>query len=211
MSALDKLADIASAPLSLHGAMISAQVRSQAGSHAQQLEHILTRRNGFFAFEGALHVFPATAAPAEYTLEDWNAPDVWRDAYGHLAEDGLYFAEDVFGNQFLLRDSKVHGFDAETAETTLIADDLEGWAAALLAEYDSLTGYPLAHEWQLRNGPVPAGHRLVPKRPFVIGGGYEVDNLRAVPVVRGMRWRGEIARQLVDLPDGESVKIKSLP
>jgi hypothetical protein len=122
------------------------------------------------------------------------------------------FSPRIFSEtSFFLLGGKIYSFDAETAERTLIADELEGWAAAILSDYERLTSFPLAHEWQLQNGPLRLGYRLAPKKPFVIGGGYNLDNLRAVLAVRGMRWRGEISRQLIDLPDGQPVTVKLLP
>jgi hypothetical protein len=144
------------------------------------------------------------------TLAEWNRPDLWRDAYGGLANNGLYFAEDAFGNQFCIRGDNVCAFDAETAETRIVASGIEQWAEAILDDYSYWSGFAVSHKWQLQNGALPPGSRLVPKQPFVIGGEYTPENLRAVAAVRGMRWRGELARQIQELPDGSPIKLKAL-
>ena len=79
------------------------------------------------------------------------------------------------------------------------------WASVLLDDYETLTGYPVAHEWQRRNGPIPRGRRLLPKVPFALGGDFELDNLYAADAVDGMRVRGNLALQIRDLPDGAKV------
>lgn len=37
-----------------------------------------------------------------------------------------FFAEDVFGGQFCIKDSKVYTFDPETGSLGYLADDIEG-------------------------------------------------------------------------------------
>jgi len=89
-----------------------------------------------------------------------------------------------------------------------MAESLESWAAEILGDYKFRTGYPLAHDWQLRNGVIADGTRLVPKRPFVLGGDFSVDNLYVLDSVRGMRLRADLAAQLRDLPDGATVNYR---
>jgi hypothetical protein len=118
-----------------------------------------------------------------------------------MADGTWFFAEDVFGCQFAIADEDVVVFDPETGASQRLASDLEGWAAAVLQDYEVLTGYPVGHAWQQAHGPLPAACRLVPTIPFVLGGEFDVANLHAVERVRGMRLRASIAVQLRDLPD----------
>ena len=120
----------------------------------------------------------------------------------------LFFAEDIFGNQFCIKGKDISSFDAETGATKPLASSLEEWAAAILTDYQLLTGHKLAHEWQVRNGPMPINRRLVPKIPFVVGGAYAVDNLYAGDTITSLRYRGEFAVQIRDVPDGGKVRLK---
>ncbi len=210
MQNLDRLIEIGGPSLSPPNVAMPENVRRDAGAMATELELLLNRKNGFVAFESSLHIFPLGPAIMDCTLAEWNGPDLWRDAYGSLAREGLYFAEDVFGNQFCIRGNNVCAFDAETGETKIISPGLEQWAEIMLEDYSYWSGFPLAHKWQMHNGPLPPGSRLVPKQPFVIGGEYTSENLRAVPAVRGMRWRGELAKQIHELPNGTPIKLKAL-
>jgi hypothetical protein len=157
----------------------------------------LCEKNGFYAFENALHVFPIGSEASVMDLRTWNSPALWRDAYADLAEGILFFAEDVFGNQFCIKNDKVGSFDAETGTVQPLANSLNGWAKAVLSWREMHTGCPLAHEWQTNNRPLEAGERLLPKVPFVSGGEYSVDNLYVLDAVKGMRLRGDIARHFV--------------
>jgi hypothetical protein len=210
MKHLEKLIEIGGPSLSPLNIAMPQSVRDKAGSMASELERLLTRKNGFVAFESSLHILSLGAVAMDCTLDEWNKPDLWRDAYGRLASEGLYFAEDAFGNQFCVREGKVCAFDAETAEMRIVSPGLEQWAEVVLGDYAYWSGFPLAHDWQLQNGPLPTGSRLVPKQPFVIGGEYALQNLRAVSAVRGMRWRGGIAKQIHELPNGSPVRLQTL-
>lgn len=168
---------------------------------------LLGRRNGFYAFESALHVFPVCAERAD-DLRTWNHDGLWRNAYGDMAENLLFFAEDIFGGQFTFTGSDVAYFNPETASLELIADSVEGWASRILTDFNVLTGYPLAHEWQQLHGPIAEGERLVPRVPFVAGGEFSLENLVAVNSVEAMRYRGFLATQIRDLPEGATIQLE---
>jgi len=134
-----------------------------------------------------------------------------RNWYQGLTDGLFFFAEDAFGGQFAIRNNDIVSFDPESGEIELLAQSPEEWAAKILLNYAQLTGYPLAHSWQIINGPIPMGKRLLPKIPFILGGRYEDGNLYAVDAVKGMQYRGELWQQLRDLPDGAQVRLKALP
>jgi hypothetical protein len=176
-----------------------------------ELFGMLNIKNGFYAFEHALHVFPlGSDVTGVMTFEDWNSQTLWRGAYENLADDFLFFAEDVFGDQFCLAKLQkgVFRFHAETAETVLVANSLEKWAELILSNYEFETGWPLAHEWQMKSGTLEFGHRLQPKIPFVFGGEYKLDNLWSGDAVEGMLFKADIALKTKNLPDGTKIQFK---
>lgn len=180
-----------------------------------ELREMLNRKNGFYAFESALHVLPiADQGNPRCDCIDimaWNSAEAWRECYGNELADVVFFAEDIFGVQFGIRGQTVITFDPESSDMCVVASSVDDWAARLLADYAQLTGYPLAHAWQQLNGPLPPGRRLLPKVPFILGGKYDVDNLVSIDALRGMQYRGDMWRQIRDLPDGAQVRLKPLP
>jgi hypothetical protein len=174
----------------------------------RELFEWLSEKNGFYAFESALHIFPLGTKDGVMDLESWNSSTLWRDAYGDLANGYLFFGEDTFGNQFCLKPDGIGSFDAETAQVTHLANSLSDWARLVIKEYELHTGYPLAHGWQLANRPLAPGERLLPKMPFVTGGDYTIENLYATDCVEGMRFRGEIAVHIQYIPEGAQVQFK---
>jgi len=173
-----------------------------------ELSELLSGRNGFYAMEGTLHVFGSGRAVVGRSLEEWNDNAGWRAEYDGLADDYLFFAEDVFGSQFALLDDRVLTFDPETGDSETMATSLEDWADKLLAEPDILAGSSLGHSWQLSNGALTPGARLAPKRPFVLGGDFVESNLYMLDAVQGMSVRAELALQIRDLPDGTQIRYR---
>ncbi|HYE53750.1 MAG TPA: hypothetical protein VD996_02870 [Chitinophagaceae bacterium] len=200
---LSKLLSISSPPLS---PAVKAPAVNAKETVIKQLYSLLEKRNGFYAFENALHVFALTPSPGQFSLSQWNDPALWISNYGGLADGMLFFAEDILGMQFGIKENKIYTFEPEYAAVELIATDLEGWAKAILDDYNYLTGYPLAHDWQMEHGSLPPGKRLAPKIPLVGGGKLDVSNMYAADPVQLMRFRGMIAQKIKDLPDGTRIK-----
>ncbi|ELS32848.1 MULTISPECIES: SMI1/KNR4 family protein [Pseudanabaena] len=204
----EKLVSIGSHPLGEELPYLSQTLLDFASSLADDLYNLLSKKNGFLAFESALHVFPAENSSLIMTLETWNSDNLWRNNYGTLVKNCLFFAEDIFGGQFCIFEDKIYSFDPETGTKEFVANNIEQWAKAILSDYNVLTGFPLAHEWQKKNGNLPIDKRLLPKIPFVVGGDFVVDNLYSVDSVQGMKIRADIAQQIKDLPDGAKINIR---
>jgi len=208
-SSTRKLLEISGAPLCGGNPNVpEVLLRKCSPDLAAEYLKLLEGKNGFFAFESALHAFPAGKATAGYDLENWNRPTGWIADYGDAARDYLFFAEDVFGEQFAIRGDGIYRFDPENGTGTLLTNSIEQWAERILEDYHTETGYKLAHEWQMKNGRLDAKNRLTPKKPFILGGEFDIDNLFALDAERAMRLRADISRQIKDLPPGSQVEIR---
>jgi hypothetical protein len=213
---IEKLISIGSTPLASKPDSTLGSPIYAGNDRYIELEKMLALKNGFYAFESALHVFPAPASrvispQSQLNLIEWNKHDLWRSEYDGLVDGLFFFAEDAFGVQFAIHGDLIVSFDPETGEIKNIASTLEGWAELILSDYPLMTGYPIAHAWQQINGMLQVGKRLLPKTPFILGGEFEINNLIAVDAVDGMRYRGELWRQLRDLPDGTQIRLSALP
>ncbi len=173
---------------------------------SSELLSMLHEKNGFYAFESALHVFPISSRDC-MSLQEWNSDSLWRKGYQDLAAGLLFFAEDVFQDQFCLSTSGVVRFDAETGRTEPYAESIEGWARRVLSHYHVDTGWTLASKWQQEKGSLCPGYRLMPKIPFFLGGQYSLDNLWEGEAVEGMRFKASLAIQTRNIPDGQRVRL----
>jgi len=202
--AVERLLSISSEPLAT--SPTSDPVFIKTYRLGLELLHLLQKKNGFYCFENALHVFPISSRDC-MSLEEWNSDSLWRTGYGELADGLLFFAEDIFQRQFCLSEEGVIRFDSETGKRTPMAVTIENWAEKLLQNYAAETGWRFASQWQAQNGHVPPGKRLMPKIPFFLGGAYSLENLWIGEAVEGMRFKADLALQTRDVPDGSKVRL----
>lgn len=205
MENLQKLVSLGSQPL--------LNEVQPASSHAslQWLEMVLpllVLKNGFYAFESAVHVFPLGKKGGVMDIEQWNSENLWRHEYRGLADNLLFFAEDAFGYQFCAGKSGISMFNPEDASIRHIAGDIDGWAREVLDDYEELSAYPFARDWQRINGPLQEGRRLIFKIPLVLGGKTEMANVGDIDAVEAMRFRGDLWNQIKDVPPGASIELE---
>jgi len=198
---VDRLLSVASPPILDE---VDSSIASPEAEHL--VDALLSQRNGFYAFESALHVFASGAVEVpERSLEDWNSPSLWQGSYGSLAPRGVAFAEDIFGGQFILQGGQIYSFNPETAELSLFAEDIPGWCEGVLARYNYVTGWKVAHDWQSRNGSLRVGHRLIARLPFFAGGEFTSENVVPVESVTALRYLAHLAKKISNVPDGHQV------
>ena len=160
--------------------------------------------NGLIACEGALLIRPLNPVVEIYDLEEWNRKPLWKDKYSFIdLAPVCFFAENAFGEQWGVIDDKIVFFDPETGELSLFAENIDDWAKIILDDYEYHTAWPLMHDWQVDNGAIGYGYRLIPIKPFVMEGEFAVDNLHSVKDVDGMLYRGDIAVQLYNSEHGD--------
>lgn len=203
-----KLLSIAGEPLIDSSPVFNKIVLDLAGNLGKELQNLLLQKNGFYCFESALHFFPSGLSDNTISLEHWNSLELWKQHYSFLADEYLFFAEDIFGGQFCIVKDKICTFDPETGDIEKIANNFETWAKCILDEYDFLTGFSLAHSWQEKYGEIPPGTRLLPKIPFIYGGEFKIDNLYLLDSITGMKLRADLAQQIQNSPDGTKIKFK---
>jgi hypothetical protein len=129
-SKIEKVLSIASPPLRPSIPEIP-HILAEKGERRQELYGMLEMRNGFFAFESALHIYPLGSGEG-LDLERWNSASLWRSEYEDMTEGLLFFAEDAFGYQFAIRDDSIVSFDPETGEVADFAETLEDWSNRIL-------------------------------------------------------------------------------
>lgn len=203
MRFLDKLLNVGGQAISTE---TPERVSLPVGAFWDDFFRLVARKNGFYAFEGALHLFPS-AKEGCMPVRLWNSSELWRYTYNGLFSSEIhFFAEDAFGCQFGASGDAVYFLNAETGYLKMHSQCLEEWAEKLLKDYAVETGYPLAHEWQVKNGRIPGNCRLVPEVPFVLGGKFAVDNLIPVRSIQAMRYYGKLASDLAVRKDGEVIR-----
>jgi hypothetical protein len=201
---VNKLIEISSAAI-CHGSASIAD--SDAMGLRSDIVNMLAAKNGFYAFKAALHVFPRCNHDSHENLGHWNDFENWKSAYGELLGSATCFAQDVFGEQFATLGADIVGFNPESGAIRPLASTIEDWACRILADYETMTGYPFANDWQETFRVLRDNERLMPKRPFILGGTYDVNNLYAFDALQAMRLRGDIYRQIANVPEGSDIRV----
>lgn len=174
---------------------------------AQELLSWLGKKNGFYAYQTSLHVFPVNQNPDFMDLETWNQQKYWCGAYGELSQSCVFFAEDIFGGQFCFYQNGIYSFNPETGDKTFMGANLEAWAEQIFSKLDYWTGFSLAKQWIEQNGYLTPQQRLAPVQPFFLGGTYDIGNLKAVDALESLRFRGAMAQKLMTVPEGQNISL----
>jgi hypothetical protein len=194
--------------LSQSEASLPHSIMAQAGSLANDLYNMLHEKNGFFLFGPALHVFPCESNELSWGIVDWNMPGLWKHEYSSFVDLGLCFAEDIFGNQFCIKDGSVFSFDVETGNLKQIASSLDDWAGLILGNDRFWTGWPIAQQWSEIHGAFPLHKRFHAATPFCCGGSYGLENLRPIDAGEMMAGWGSFATQIRNIPEGDQFQLK---
>ncbi|MFC0181009.1 SMI1/KNR4 family protein [Thorsellia kenyensis] len=204
---INKLLEISSSSLSSRKVMMHELFELGTSERVDELHSILNRSNGFYTFEGAFHLYSLESIDNTLGLVDWNRNDLWINDYNGLTQGALFFAQDIFGNQFSLLNNNIHLFNIETGQFEFLAKDFDSFCKLLLTDFNFLTGYSFANSWQVIHGKLPNGKRLSPKIPFVLGGQYDMNNLFLADSVNLMKTNGNIAAQIQNIQDGTKINL----
>lgn len=145
------------------------------------------------------------------SIKEWNAPNLWRDEYKFITGELVCFAEDAFGNQFAVQDKKqiVH-IEGETGEVLESWQSVDLWCKDVIERPNEITGRSLLSRWESGRRVLRDGFRITPRTPLVLGGTLALDELVSIMDVELMRFRGNLATQIRDLPDGTTIKLRTV-
>lgn len=166
--------------------------------------------NGGFFLSQALVLYPHTQMSAYPDVEVVN--QTLKDEYGSHFANLVAFGEDIFGNQFCFGADRreVVFFNVEDASKSVMGASFEEWADCFIKDFDYYSGYTYSLEWQKENR-LDSNQRLCPKKPFTIGGDYNVGNFYASEYPKFIELNASVAKQLHDLPDGTRVRLNIQP
>ncbi|HEX6103953.1 MAG TPA: hypothetical protein VFZ26_00130 [Gemmatimonadales bacterium] len=174
-----------------------------------ELAAALRARNGCVAFQGGLHVRGATRAPVWHSLRDaWEGPDALHRLFPEVRTDDVPFAEDAFGDQFLVRDGRVLRVSGELGELSVVADSLESFFTRLLADPEEMLDYAPLLGFLSDGGRLQPGQLLAAYPPFALEAEGAERELRPADALERRRLLAELAGRLHGLPDGTEVRLE---
>ncbi|HEX4265833.1 MAG TPA: hypothetical protein VH597_15975 [Verrucomicrobiae bacterium] len=166
------------------------------------LSRILADTNGFILHEGAVHVRGASLSPEWHSLRAaWRGQHAFCTLYEGIGPADIPFAQDQFGDQFLIRDNVVLRLFAETGEVELLTETVEEFFCGLSADVEHFLNVGLTH-------PLQPGELLLAYPPFVFQQSGATASLKPVRADEVILFHADLARQIRDVPDDGYVEFK---
>ncbi|MBX3739546.1 MAG: hypothetical protein KF712_01040 [Akkermansiaceae bacterium] len=168
-----------------------------------ELREIIEPTGGFILHYGAIHFRGCADEP------DWNSLLLasrsgrsMMHLYPAVDVDDIPFAQDQFGDQYLLRGVEVMRLDAETGTISVFARCLTEFMDGIEADIEGYLNVGLEHRLQ-------PGQGFLAYPPFCMAesrGG--TSSFKAVPMDELIRFHADLARQIADLPDGGEIRFE---
>lgn len=214
-SAVKQLLDLMGAELGppLAGSEAGLDLIAAHAERGSELADLLLDRNGCYSSTRALLIRPLQSDAAPKGIVEWNAEGGWRSHFKADLAGALFFAEDLFGEQFAVRQNAVWRFEPESADWSFCAPTLGAWAESLLDEEGQPElEAPLAKQWQAQHGKIPSGKRLRPPIPFIFkeSANASLDDFRPIPEDEVMGFLATIANALRDVPAGGQIQLRTV-
>jgi len=167
----------------------------------EALRELLNWANGFVLHGGALHVRGASLAPEWHSLRTaWLGDEAFHKGYASMRPDDVPFAQDIFGDQFLLRDEVVMRLFAESGEIEMMAEDIDEFFAAINID---LEGY-----LNVQPGQLEPGQLLLAYPPFCFEEASADIEFSPLPASEVIKFHAQLAAQLKDVPEGAKIEFK---
>lgn len=171
--------------------------------------HFLSKYNGGYFFQGALHLYGFDAS------KDWHDA-LLINAMVQKAYEPFSFSKtiycfgcDLFFNQYGFFEGNVVMLEIYSGELTVLASSFDEWVALLAHEGDFYSGYSLLEKWTKERERLEKGERLAATIPFVVGGEYKIENLHLLRQDKLMAFAAFFANEIKDLPDGSNILLKT--
>jgi hypothetical protein len=162
--------------------------------------------NGGFFYDYSLQLYSINTSFEFHDIIKVN--EVIKKEYGGIVADDFFFGQEIFGNQFGYSNDGIIFLNSETGEREKIANNFDDWIEVLKADLDYLTGKNIAKVWNNSNVSFTPNERLYPKKPFVMGGEYKIENLFPLGYPKYISAYANIANQIHNLPNGTKLKLK---
>jgi hypothetical protein len=163
--------------------------------------------NGGYFYNNALHLLGSNEGDLDFDIFVFN--HFVKDIYKSKVDGFFFFAEDLFGQLYAFRDSKVFLFFIDAAEYELVADSFEDWIDIVINDPDYYLGYTFAQTADPQTlKKLSEGYRMGATMPFVLGGAYNMENLRLKHYRENLEFSASIAHQISGVPDGTPIQFK---
>ncbi|MEP6572313.1 MAG: SMI1/KNR4 family protein [Gemmatimonadota bacterium] len=175
----------------------------------RELRAALRKRNGCIAYLGAIHIRGASLEPSWHSLRSaFEGPAAFAKLYPEVFATDIPFAEEAFGDQFLLRGGAVVRLEAEGGAIDPVAPSLEEFFDRLLTNPAGALGYEPVTGLAVIGGRLEPGSLISVFPPFNLDTDGKDRSFRSIDALEQRAWLADFTAQIRDLPDGTPVNIK---
>jgi len=135
-----------------------------------------------------------------------------KEAWGWIGiEPFKVLFENDFGNLIILDEiGQYWRLCPEELRCDIVAKDQDSWEI-LKRDHNFIQGWNMTRLVDIavqEHGPLEHGYKFHLVYPAVLGGAYEIENIKPAPLLEIIRISGSIAQQIKDLPEGAKVELK---
>ena len=172
------------------------------------LRMVLAQTNGLVAYRGGFHLRGAVLQPAWHALATaWDGAAALHARYPGVRDSDVPFAQDAFGDQYLLRDGQVWRLSGELGTLEPQESSLAQFLADVTSNPEGTLQLSPLRYFEAGGGSLTPGELLSVYPPFVMATDRpEKRSYKAVPAADRLAFLASLAAQIANLPDGTPIE-----
>jgi Immunity protein 35/SMI1 / KNR4 family (SUKH-1) len=164
--------------------------------------------NGCVVFGGGLHIRGASANPDWHSLRQvWIGEDRLSRLFPGVKADDIPFAQDCFGDQFLLRSGSVMRLHGETGEVEDLAIGWREFLTAAAANPNEYLSLQLLEHFRSEGRCLEPGQLLSVYPPLCTAESANGVSLKPIPALERIRFLADFAAQISGLSNGSKIRM----
>lgn len=175
----------------------------------KELSVLLLRNNGLILYQGGFHLRGACVTPDWHSLgKVWAGDFALHKLFHKVEESDIPFAQDCFGNQFILRDDAVYRLISEEGRLVNLDTDLQTFFVRSQDDPENFLSLDLWFRFQKGGGRLPPGQLLNVYPPLCTQESTQGVSITPVPMFERIIFLSKLANFIASLPEGGSGEFK---
>lgn len=164
--------------------------------------------NGCVVFGGGLHIRGASTNPDWHSIRRvWIGEDRLSQLYPDVSANDVPFAQDCFGDQFLLRSESVLRLHGETGEVEELAIGWRQFLAATAANPSEYLSLQLLERFRSEGHCLEPGQLLSVYPPLCTAESANGVSLKPIPALERIRFLADLAAQISGFSNGSKIRM----
>ena len=167
------------------------------------LKEFYSITNGFVAFNGGLHIRGCVKSPSWHSLREyWIGDTKLTSLFSSIERDDIPFAQDCFGDQYVIRDNRIWRVSAET-------DEIENLEISFNDFLNAVDNNPI----EFLNIENIEPNTLKPGQIFNVFPPFCVESseysFKPVTIEEQIKYLSDFSKQIEKISDGKDIILKT--